>query len=320
MKAEDNSIVFVVDRSGSMRRDACKDVFYYSRYDFAAAGVMKAITSLQGKQKFNIIIFDTEPFAFKSRPVLANDKAERNIRDAAEFLGTHDPRHTTGATNIEKALRLAYSQSGVDAIHILSDGSATKGCSFNTVPCRPRTGGRDEIPPTDSVPLHTVLFMPGDDSKTRERVQNVMQNLALYTSGSFREPFPEEPTICPPRVGLRLNVTGAGIAEVNGLWWQAGSLHGRPRYQRAMQNNHYFIEWEPLYEGYWHMFSTSWFGVGQECLYKSRYNDRKISQRGWRLCDTASTNMLPVPNVELQHAMAGGSSGEDDSPNNEMLV
>lgn len=267
---------------------ACRDAYDYTRYDFAAAQLNHAVRNLPETHFFNVIVFDQNPTAFMDTTVPANKENQARLVD---FLGLHDPRSGSGNTNWETALKLAYGMPNVDAIHFMTDGTPNKGCDFveSKLPCR-----RSGIPVQGGPPIHAVTFMPQESNYTRRKVTvtTIMDGLARFTGGSAREPFPKFPAKCPPRVGVHLRLSGCGVNEVNGVWWQSGQKDGRPRYERKMDNNQYFIEWVPegiglnlrvwRQGGHWRMWT--WFGwpipIQQEMFFS--FDDRqKIATKDW---------------------------------------
>lgn len=293
-----STTVFVIDRSGSMKTIACTSDFMYTRYDFAVVELEKAVFRLQETQKFNVIVFDRNPDAMAASPVPATDiNKERMLK----FTTTHGPRTgffnlwghwNRAATNIEKALKLAFAMSGVDAVHLLSDGAATDGAK--------KAEGMisdDRITP---VPVHAVLFMPGVDSTNREKqnLAGVLQELASITNGKYREPFPIMPDVCPVRIGSQMYLDNAGISDVNGLWKQEGTVNGHPRYFKKnkqglfSQNKDYEIEWS---NGDWWLYEDELFDFTRTALYYSERNSNVMPISGWK---TARDGTAPPPTVE----------------------
>lgn len=74
------------------------------------------------KQQFNILAFSTRFIRFKDTLVRATLEIKR---DAISWIRSLDP---TGNTNYEGPLRFAFSQPGVDAVHLLSDGRPNLQC------------------------------------------------------------------------------------------------------------------------------------------------------------------------------------------------
>ena len=102
-------VVYVLDVSGSMT----------SRIDKAESELRHALAGLQPDETFNVVAFSDEARAFD--PDMAPATPERKDR-ADQFLGG---LRVDGATNLEAAMRLALSRSGVNEVVLLTDGVPT---------------------------------------------------------------------------------------------------------------------------------------------------------------------------------------------------
>lgn len=298
------AVVFVIDRSASMNSIACPQAGYdYTRYDFAVVETSMAVSKLKANQNFNVVVFDRSPMAMEEYPVPATqDNKEKMIA----FLSLHGPREgftqlwQAAASNPEKAIRLAFSQPGVIAVHLLGDGAPTDGATSATKIIH------DEYNHVHPVPIHAVMFLPGVSSASPEKqgLQQLLQDLARLTGGSYKEPFPDMPKVCPVRVGQKMYVSEAGLSEVNGWWQQEGQTRGRPRYVKYQTDGmlwngaEYIIEWSSQRNA-WRLFKDNLFGAKRTTLYLNRENRHIMPIHNW----ITISGVNPPPTVEeyLQH-------------------
>lgn len=302
------AVVYVIDRTWSMEKVACPNAgWHYTRFDFAVIEATKAIARLRETQKFNVIVFDRSPVAMEEAPVPAT---QANKEKTLAFLSNHGPRegftaywHSTGR-NIEKAIRVAFSNAGVGSVQLLSDGAATAGKQVATAIIH------DEYNHVNPVPMHTLLFMPGVDESDgdKQKAKQLLTDLATETGGSYKEPFPQMPKKCPARVGEKMYVSGAGMPEVNGWWIQEGQTRGRPRYVRDpahfldWDGYDYVIEWSAQRSA-WRLYRNNLFQYGRDTLYFNREDRHIMPIENW----ITKSGANPPPTVEnyLDYMSAG---------------
>lgn len=297
-----DNVVFLIDRSQSMDALACTNGYKYNRFDFAAIELWNAVSKMSSKQRFNVILFDTEVYSFESEPVSATDAKKEEV---LAFMGMHNPcegfwnqfwGHCYG-TNVEKGIKLAFGTRNVDVVHLLSDGEANEGAK--KVSDILRRVGR-------TVPVHATLFMPGEDSSRRAEVASFLQDLAERTGGTFQEPFPALQATCPERVGLRATLSNCGMWQVNGRWEQEGSMNGKPRYVMKIEGflpftgEEYVIEWQyrlfsesGVGDPRWVLFSEGLVRATRLRLYESFEDTPVVATKGWKPIE----GQLPAPTI-----------------------
>jgi len=110
-------VVFVLDTSGSMAED--------NKMDKAKAALRHGVSSLDARDRFNIISFAGEEHLMSERLIAGNDAGKK---DAREFI---ERMKATGGTNINDALAAAYKQiqsnDRPQLIVLITDGQPTVG-------------------------------------------------------------------------------------------------------------------------------------------------------------------------------------------------
>ncbi len=118
VKGNLESVVFVIDHSGSMNRGG--------RWD-AARGVIKAWLEHLPIKRAALVAFNDRVATFPNDQTfwdLAGASAQQN---RAKLLAVFDRLSPQGNTNTLAALRTAYAYPGVDAIFLFSDGEPDSG-------------------------------------------------------------------------------------------------------------------------------------------------------------------------------------------------
>lgn len=109
-------IVFCLDRSGSMSAPSGKG----NRLDQAKEKLIEVLSALGKEAKVNVIFFDDQVIRWQNSLV----SIKTNLRRALRLVSTVEPR---GSTNIFDTLDVAFQDSDVDTIYLLSDGGPTDG-------------------------------------------------------------------------------------------------------------------------------------------------------------------------------------------------
>ncbi|XP_028400268.1 von Willebrand factor A domain-containing protein 3B-like [Dendronephthya gigantea] len=133
----EDKITILIDTSASMnsRLFLVKDKLYQLLQE-----------QIKHKQKFNLIKYDSQAMAWRSRLV---DCTDRNINDAWQWI---KGLTVGGSTNTLAALKLALSDELCEAIYLLTDGR----------PDQPASTILAQIHLRDPIPIHTISFNCSD--------------------------------------------------------------------------------------------------------------------------------------------------------------
>jgi len=112
-------IVFVIDRSGSMRRNQPKSTS--SRWDVAMNEVRAVIDKLPSHARVNVVLFGTDVWTW--RDGLTTLDAQTKQRLDADLRG----QGPGGGTYLWEGMEQALEEREVEAIYLLSDGEASGG-------------------------------------------------------------------------------------------------------------------------------------------------------------------------------------------------
>jgi HEAT repeat protein len=127
---DSDSVVFVIDKSGSMSAGAPADDTMDTpgtRLDQALNNASRAVELLDDHAIVNVVMFSSGVRTWKKNPV---ELKKKNRKDLYEFLNSQRP---DGGTDLFDGLEKALLQDGVDRIMLLSDG-APGGGRFVTTP------------------------------------------------------------------------------------------------------------------------------------------------------------------------------------------
>ena len=138
------------------------------------------LRSLDSRDSFNVLVFNSEIVAAESKPVTATSEA---VAKALNFVRASKLR---GGTNLEAAFKAAFAQSsGETYIVLLSDGDMTEGTIAPAKFARWFEGAWTAIPAGQRP--HIYAFAIGDDADVR-----VMRRLAEH-GGAFERVGTTEP-------------------------------------------------------------------------------------------------------------------------------
>ncbi len=130
LSLDSDSVVFVIEKSGSMGANAPADDTMDTpgtRLDQALNNATRAIELLDDHAIANVVMFSSGVRTWKKDPV---ELKKKNRKDLYEFLNAQRP---DGGANLFDGLEKALLQEGVDRIMLLSDGSPGSG-KFITTP------------------------------------------------------------------------------------------------------------------------------------------------------------------------------------------
>jgi Mg-chelatase subunit ChlD len=162
-------LVFVIDRSGSMR----DIVAGQSRIQRAKRELITAISGLDEACEFGILVFDREVRVWRDHLVQATDSNKRNAIRFVEYLAAGS------TTNTYAALRQALEfDDQLEAVFLLTDGEPTTGRIVNPSAILLDILRRNE---THNVTINTIAIAVEPLMKT------FLQNLAEPSEGEFRE-------------------------------------------------------------------------------------------------------------------------------------
>ena len=165
-------LVFVIDKSGSMRESFEIDGQKHTRWSFCFEELKRLLLSLPSSSRFNVITFaSSAASAFKD----AQSATEANVQAALEKVASHP----VGGTNAHDALKLTYSmESTPERVYFLSDGEPTESGSATQI-----LGSIADWDSSRGIPVNTIAFLrPGNDMKAKL----FMEQLANKTGGEFR--------------------------------------------------------------------------------------------------------------------------------------
>ena len=110
-------VVFVLDRSGSMRWPHAPGVV--SRMEVARDALVRVLGELAPTARFNVLAFDRRVEAWSKGEVAADAEA---VRKAAAWVRRQEAQEGAG-TNTYGVLEEAFAENpGIDTIYLLSDG------------------------------------------------------------------------------------------------------------------------------------------------------------------------------------------------------
>ena len=125
------NVCFVLDTSGSMRRlvpgkdktttDPEKKPKGPMRITVAKRELTNVLTALSLKTFANIVLFSSDAFAWQEELALINEEVRA---EALEFV---DQATANGGTNVYGGLSLAFEDTRIDTIYMLTDGSPSAG-------------------------------------------------------------------------------------------------------------------------------------------------------------------------------------------------
>lgn len=148
--AGSNNVVFIIDTSGSMGAQLpLEDGGTIQALDFVKIHFSGLIRKqLTPSTKFNIIGFNSNAQPWRGKLVKATKTQKRN---AASFLSGLQP---SGGTNLYSALRLAFTDSTVQTIVVLSDGMPNVGGGPPDVLAACKVWNKNK-----EVQIHTIAFI-----------------------------------------------------------------------------------------------------------------------------------------------------------------
>lgn len=128
---DSDSVVFVIDKSGSMSAGASADAAMKGvpgdRLDQALANASVAMEALPDHAKVNVVMFGSGVETWQTSLTLLKKK---NRKDLQRFFERQNPR---GGTDLFDGLETALLQEGVDRIMLLSDGHPGGGRFVTTI-------------------------------------------------------------------------------------------------------------------------------------------------------------------------------------------
>jgi len=113
-------LCFVLDASRSMNKPA-PGANGTSRWDLVRSDLLGVLDKLPSKARFNVILFRTEPEAWRPRLVAASKAARRSCR---EWIDAASPG---GWTNLFDSIDMALQDDAVDTLYVLTDGVPSRG-------------------------------------------------------------------------------------------------------------------------------------------------------------------------------------------------
>jgi hypothetical protein len=164
---------FVIDVSGSMSATFHDDQYgEISRLERVKLYLKDALTNhLTTRDQFNIIFFESRVHTWSEGMVQAT---QPNVKSALTFIARQD---VAGATNMNDALKFAYSLPQVAAVYLLSDGEPNVNFEGNEHLCKSvrrwSQGGK--------IPCHCTAFFASDWAKA------LMREISDITGGVFVE-------------------------------------------------------------------------------------------------------------------------------------
>lgn len=118
---EGNSIVFLIDLSGSMDTRVDRT----TRLRKAQDKLIETLRGLDGTMRFNILVFSSLPGTWRYSLQTATPEV---VEDAIEWVdGLKKHPLQGGGTNLFDSLELALNQEGVETVFLLTDGAASTG-------------------------------------------------------------------------------------------------------------------------------------------------------------------------------------------------
>ncbi|TET35016.1 MAG: hypothetical protein E3J72_12840 [Planctomycetota bacterium] len=202
-------VVFVTDRSGSMRRPFLgfvtdlegNQVFNVTKLEAVNLELKRAIMSLSDNVSFNITYFESSWISWKTEIVPASEQNK-----AAAFAWIDMNGHPCGGTNIAEPVVSGGFAYEPDTLILLSDGAPI---AVSGPACDEVTGGHGSGRPpdmesgetstsywtkkiirkknTDNVRIHT-FFISSGDCRYDEQCRRLMQTIALQNGpGTFTE-------------------------------------------------------------------------------------------------------------------------------------
>ena len=114
-------ICFVLDRSGSMDAVDPRSKTKATRFEVAAAEVLKTTSKLKDAARVNVVFFDTNVSSWRKSLASLSPGARGDLK---KHLGAQTPR---GETNLYGGLERAFEEKDVDTILVLSDGVPSEG-------------------------------------------------------------------------------------------------------------------------------------------------------------------------------------------------
>ncbi|HIA28489.1 MAG TPA: VWA domain-containing protein, partial [Planctomycetes bacterium] len=168
---------FLLDSSGSMLAGTELEG---NRFDIASRELIRVLeTQLDPRSEFNLVVFADE--ALRMAPNLQRAKGS-TVGKAIRYI---EARRAGGETNTFEALKLAFSDSGVDTIYLLSDGQPTVG--EETIP----TLILDAVQLWNryrGVRVHCIGFFPGDArNQDKLEARDFLRQLARRNQGKYTE-------------------------------------------------------------------------------------------------------------------------------------
>ena len=107
-------------RSGSMREAMSRDDKRI-KMDVARAELLRVLDELGERIRFNVIVFHTEPDAFRPSLVAADARTRKKLESFVR------KKTGKGRTNVFDALEVALRDRDADTMFILSDGAPSEG-------------------------------------------------------------------------------------------------------------------------------------------------------------------------------------------------
>jgi hypothetical protein len=190
-RIKSKKVIFVVDTSGSMETegdwgegDSKKKM---SRLDIVKEELCKVIdTQITEQHKFNIITFDKDVKAWKSKPVAGTTGARNNAKSYVNKLKPGGVTYTYGA------LKEAFDNEDIDTIYFLSDGEPTHPPNSEEVNRDWILGKIKAINLSKNRVIHTIAFMVGRGEdfgfeEDKSKCAAFMEALAKSTGGNFKK-------------------------------------------------------------------------------------------------------------------------------------
>ncbi|TAJ19106.1 MAG: VWA domain-containing protein [Planctomycetota bacterium] len=128
-------VAFVIDISGSMEELAADGD---TRLDHARKKLVAAIQNLSPETQYNVIVFSTSATAWRRGVLVTGKNAKEKQPTAGQAAEWLEKLRAGGGTNLYGALELAFADSEVDTIYLLTDGEPTQGAIIDPVAIRQR--------------------------------------------------------------------------------------------------------------------------------------------------------------------------------------
>lgn len=162
-------LLFVIDRSGSMK----EIVAGQTRMHRAKRALITAVSGLDQRCEFGIVIFDKNITTWREELVQATDKNKRNAIRFVEYLSAGKTTNTYGALR-----RCLEFDPQLEAIFLLTDGQPTTGLTVDPAVILRDILGRNE---THNITINTIAIA------VEPLMETFLRNLSKPSNGEFRK-------------------------------------------------------------------------------------------------------------------------------------